>query len=193
MSSDPEGSRSVWRGARVRLRAFALADAAAYAAWDDDSDQARALGENPFPRAPEGDRVWAEREAAREPDRDDRRLVIADRAGLVIGDLTVHGCDPRVGSFSYGVTIAAAHRGHGYATEAIGLLLRYMFGERRYQRASVTIAAWKVASVALHERLGFTREGTLRRAGYTGGAFHDQYVYGLLGEEWAARSRESGD
>lgn len=141
----------------------------------------------PWPRSPEGDRRWAELEAERGATGDNVRLVIADATDMAVGDITTHDCDPRVGTFSYGISIAAAHRGQGYASEAIGLLFRYFFEERRYQKAWVIINAFNDASVALHERLGFTREGQLRRMTYTRGEFHDQFVYGLLREEWASR------
>ena len=177
---------SIWIGPRIYLRAFTLADSDVYSAWNADSDQDRALWEIPWPRSPDGDNRWAVSESERQPDGDNVRLVIANRDGVAIGDLTIHDCDRRVGTFSYGISVAAAHRGQGYATEALGLLLRYMFHERNYQRAWVLISAFNDASVALHERLGFTREGQLRRAAYTAGKFHDQYVYGLLREEWGA-------
>lgn len=183
---------SVWAGERIHLRAFSLADAAAYQAWDQDSDQARALWEIPWPRSPEGDHRWAEQETERGVTGDNRRLVVADSIDRVIGDITTHDCDPRVGTFSYGIGIAAAHRGQGFATEAIGLLLRYMFQERHYQKAWVTIFAFNAASIALHERLGFTREGQLRRMTFTRGEYHDQFVYGLLREEWEAQQSNDG-
>ena len=179
-----ETTTSIWMGERVHLRAFTLADSATYQAWNHDTDQARALWQIPWPRSPEGDERWAEREAKRGADGDNIRLVIADTDDRAIGDITTHDCDPRVGTFSYGVSIAAAHRGQGYATEALGLLFRYMFHERRYQKAWVVINAFNEASIALHERLGFTREGHLRRMTFSEGRFHDQYIYGLLREEW---------
>jgi len=40
--------------------------------------------------------------------------------------------------------------------------------------------------MALHERLGFTLEGRLRRMIYTEGTFHDKLIYGLTQEEFAA-------
>ena len=178
---------SVWTGPRIHLRAFSLADSEVYRAWNADSDQDRALWEIPWPRSPEGDRRWAAAESERQPGGDNIRLIIADRRDdVAIGDLTIHDCDRRVGTFSYGISVVADRRGQGHATEALGLLLRYMFHERNYQRAWVLISAFNDASVALHERLGFAREGQLRRAAYTAGQFHDQYVYGLLREEWEA-------
>jgi RimJ/RimL family protein N-acetyltransferase len=178
--------RSVWAGSRTHLRAFTLADADVYSAWNQDSDQARAIWEIPWPRSPEGDRRWAEAESERGASGDNIRLVIADGTDQAIGDITTHDCDSRVGTFSYGVSIAAAHRRQGYAAEALGLLFRYMFEERRYQRAWVIIDGFNAASVALHEQMGFTQEGRLRRATYTQGEYHDQYVFGLLREEWEA-------
>lgn len=179
---------SIWAGERIHLRAFTLDDAETYKSWNHDSDQARALWEIPWPRSPEGDRRWAEQEAERGATGDNVRLVIADVDDRAIGDITIHDSDARVGTFSYGVSVAAAHRGRGYATEVLGLLLRYMFHERRYQKAWVIINGFNEASIALHERLGFVREGQLRRMTYTHGQHHDQFIYGLLREEWEAQT-----
>lgn len=175
---------SIWTGERIHLRAFTLADSDVYSGWNHDSEQARALWEIPWPRSLEGDQRWAEAESERGPAGDNVRLVIADTSDQAIGDITTHDCDPRAGTFSYGVSIAAPHRGHGYAAEALNLVFRYLFHERRYQKAWVIINAFNRPSIALHERLGFTREGHLRRMTFTDGQFHDQYVYGLLREEW---------
>ena len=35
------------------------------------------------------------------------------------------------GTFRFGVAVGEQHKGHGYADEAVLLLLRYMFDERR--------------------------------------------------------------
>ncbi len=188
MGETPPPNSSIWAGERIHLRAFSLADAEIYQAWNHDSDQARALWEIRWPRSPEGDRRWAEQEAERGATGDNVRLVIADAHDRAVGDLTTHDCDARAGTFSYGVSVAADHRGQGYATEAIGLLLRYMFHERRYQKAWVIINGFNEPSITLHERLGFTREGQLRRMTYTRGQHHDQYILGLLREEWEAQT-----
>jgi RimJ/RimL family protein N-acetyltransferase len=79
---------------------------------------------------------------------------------------------------------AREHRRRGYATEAALLVLKYYFEELRYQKCLVGVHSNNPASVALHEKLGFVREGTLRRMVYTGGRFYDTYHYGMLSEEW---------
>ncbi|HET7095418.1 MAG TPA: GNAT family N-acetyltransferase, partial [Thermomicrobiales bacterium] len=62
--------------------------------------------------------------------------------------------------------------------------LRYFFDELGYQKAHVHVYAFNAASIRLHERLGFQREGRLRRMLFTGGQFHDVLVYGLTLEEF---------
>ena len=42
------------------------------------------------------------------------------------------------------------------------------------------------ASLALHDRMGFTREGTLRKNLFTQGRFFDEVVFGLLASECEA-------
>lgn len=180
-------ARSVWRGPRVRLRAFEAEDWETYHAWNADDEQTRNLDQIHVPQSAAAVRQWAEREATREPEGDNVRFVIESERGEVVGDITTHDCDPRVGMFAYGVSIKRDQRGQGYAREAIPLVLRYYFTEKRYQKVTVTIFSFNDASVRLHERLGFQLEGRIRRAAYTAGAHHDALVYGLTDEEFAER------
>lgn len=180
MTSSP----SVWQGQLVRLRAFAASDWEVYFAWDQDDEQARRLYTIPFPQSPAAVREWAEREASRTRDGDEFRFVIENRAGEMIGDLTTNRCDPRVGSFSYGIAIRRDHRRHGYAADAIPLVLRHYFHELRYQKATVSVYSFNTESARLHEKLGFTLEGRIRRMIYTNGQYFDELVYGLTVEEF---------
>jgi RimJ/RimL family protein N-acetyltransferase len=177
---------SIWTGNRIRLRAFELSDSRTYADWNVDTEQARALDFIHFPRSEQGDIDWAEREVRRERQGDDFRFTIEDQDGVVIGDLTVHHSDRRSGTFSYGISIAREYRRRGYASEAIRVMLRYYFDELRYQKVTAFIADFNAPSIRLHERLGFRREGQLRRMAYTRGQYHDQLVFGQLAEEFRA-------
>jgi RimJ/RimL family protein N-acetyltransferase len=179
--------RSLWQGPRVRLRAFVAEDWETYHAWNVDDEQARNLDQVHFPQSAAVARQWAEREAARGPEGDNFRFVIENEHGEVVGDLSTHDCDPRVGAFSYGISIRPDQRGKGYASEAIPLVLRYYFAEKRYQKVTVTIFSFNEPSARLHERLGFQLEGRLRRMTYTAGAHHDALIYGMTAEEFAAR------
>ncbi len=177
--------RSVaWTGRQVHLRRFRRDDAAVYHAWNGDDEQTRNLDQVPWPSDVAAVTRWAEAEAERVPDGDNIRLVIADLDDVAVGDITIHDADPRTGTFSWGVSIRPDVRGRGYANEALTLVLRYFFHERRYQKANAGIFAFNASSVRLHERLGFQLEGRQRRMTYTGGEYHDLLLYGLTREEF---------
>lgn len=177
-----------WRGRRVRLRAIEPADWAVYAAWNQDDEQARSLYNVPFPQSEEAARQWAQQEATRKPEDDAFRFVIENEHGEVVGDLTTHDCDRRVGTFSYGISIRQDQRRTGYAAEAIALALRYYFQELRYQKVTVSVYSFNDASIRLHDKLGFQLEGRLRRTIFTNGEHFDELVYGLTVEEFIAKS-----
>lgn len=75
-------------------------------------------------------------------------------------------------------------RGKGYGSEAVQLLVDYVFSHRTVERVGATSDVENPASWRLLERLGFRREGTMRRALFHHGAWHDVAVYGLTREEW---------
>lgn len=179
-------STSFWHGERVILRALEPADWAAYHAWNDDDDQARRLYFVPFPQSQEAARRWAEQIATTPSTDDTFRWVIANHAGAVVGDLTTNDCNRRMGTFSYGVSIAAAHRRKGYASEAIAIVLRYYFEELRYQKVNTVVYSFNEPSLRLHERLGFVVEGRQRRMIFSGGRYFDLILVGLTAEEFAA-------
>lgn len=130
---------------------------------------------------------FAEQAATSWPENDIFRFAIETVGGEMVGTLNTHSCEPRHGTFSYGIAIFRPHQRRGYASAAIELLLRYFFRELRYQKANVQIYSFNKPSMRLHESLGFQREGVIRRAIYTDGQFWDQVHYGITSEEWAAR------
>ena len=85
----------------------------------------------------------------------------------------------------------ASHRRQGYAAAAILVILRYYFQELRYQKVTIQMHSENEASRALHERLGFVREGAVRRAIFTGGRYLDELFYGMTVDEWQQRYGEA--
>ncbi len=180
---DEQGA-NFWQGKLVRLRGVEPSDAEAFARWNLDGEMAREL-----------DFVWppvslafikrdVEEMSLRKLEADAFTWVVEDAGAQAVGSVATHHCDRRAGVFRYGLSVAREHRRRGYATEAALLVLKYYFEELRYQKCLVGVHSDNHASVALHERLGFVREGTLRRMVYTGGRFHDLHQYGMLKEEW---------
>jgi RimJ/RimL family protein N-acetyltransferase len=103
------------------------------------------------------------------------------------GGISLHSVDCKNGVFSFGVVIDAPHRGKGYATDAVVILLRYGFQERRFQKCNSAAVHTNSASVALHRCLGFTEEGRRSRRWFYNGQYHDDVLFGMTAEEFEAR------
>jgi RimJ/RimL family protein N-acetyltransferase len=76
------------------------------------------------------------------------------------------------------------YHGEGYATEALALLLDHVFDAHDARGVEARVFSHNDASQALLDRLGFTREGELRENRFVEGAYRDEYIYGLLRDEW---------
>ncbi len=77
----------------------------------------------------------------------------------------------------------------GYATEAARSMVDFGFRELRLQRISSRCIADNLASARVLERLGFKREGRLRRNEFFKGRWWDTLLYALLAEEWQPASK----
>jgi len=71
--------------------------------------------------------------------------------------------------------------------DAVLLLLRFMFAERRYTKCTVGVYAGNAPSLAMHRQLGFVEEGRIRRFRFAAGQHEDLVYLGLTAEEFAAR------
>ena len=128
--------------------------------------------------------AWIEEASKKKPEGDKFQWVMENRDGEAVGSIDTHSCSLRDGTFSYGVNVAYDHQGKGYASEAILMVLHYYFEELRYQKATVEVYSFNEPSVKLHESLGFTHEGTLRRVVYSQGQYFDALYYGMTVEEF---------
>jgi RimJ/RimL family protein N-acetyltransferase len=182
--------RNAWRGTLVRLRAVEPEDWERYARDAAEDSEGQRFGYFiHFPQSNERARERTRELAALDLDQAERvPLAIEDLAtGELVGQVTAHGISRRNGTFEYGVSIFPEHRGKGFASEAIILLCRYFFDELRFQKVNATVYAFNEASIAMQRKLGFVEEGCIRRNLYTGGAYHDEYLFGMTAEEFRGR------
>ena len=75
------------------------------------------------------------------------------------------------------------HAGQGYTTEAVRLLVDYLFGTKKVNRISLLIVPENAPSQRIAEKCGFQLEGTARGALFTGGRSVDVFMYALLGDD----------
>ncbi|WP_245997056.1 GNAT family N-acetyltransferase [Streptomyces armeniacus] len=175
---------SLWRGESVLLRGFQASDWEYFQRFEENSEDARSVYRVVPPRSAEGHRRETEELAAKPVDEEEFALAVESLSGKeTVGAISTFGVDRRAGHFRYGVAIDRAHRHRGYATEAVGIVLDYMFLERRFHKCVAEVYAFNRTSLAFHGRLGFVREGLLREHEFFRGARQDVVVLGLLAAE----------
>lgn len=184
--------KNCFTGKRVRLRALEPQDVEIWVENDrnKDTDMSHCDDCIPLPR-PE----WMLRQdfperIKRESEMQSYRFVIENKEGQVVGSINAHSVDVRMGSFSYGLGIQEEFRHKGYASEAILLLMRFYFMELRFHKCNAAAYEFNEASIGLHDRLGFVREGRQREVGYTKGRYWDLIEFGMTKEEFEEKYSE---
>jgi len=70
--------------------------------------------------------------------------------------------------------------GRGYTTEAVTLIVDYLFATKKQHRIQLVIVPDNAPSRRVAEKCGFALEGTARGAFYNDGRNHDVLIYSLL-------------
>jgi RimJ/RimL family protein N-acetyltransferase len=180
-------SRRVLTTSRLILRRFRDSDARAFARYRSDRTVARFQSwDTPFPLGAALDFVRAA--AAADPARPGwfQYAIESRSAGDLVGDVGVHLHENRRQA-EIGFTLAVAHQGRGYATEAVGRVLTHLFTDAGLVRVSAECDARNDRSARLLERLGFRREGLRVRNTFAKGEWTDDLLFGLLAEDWPGR------
>lgn len=167
------------RTERLVVRRFAAGDVAAFAAYRSDPEVARYQAwDAPVPEAA-ARRLVAGFAAAEEGTSGWFQYAV-ECDGVLIGDVGICLDGNRLQA-EVGFTIARAHQGNGYATEAVRCVLDRVFAAG-VRRVSAECDARNTASARLLERLGFGLEGHRRRHTWLKGEWTDDFLYGLLAE-----------
>ncbi len=87
--------------------------------------------------------------------------------------------------FEIGYGTKPDERRRGYTTEAVRLLVDYLFTTlREIERIESVTDVDNVPSRRVLEKNGFKREGELRKRFFNKGQYRNDYMYSLLREEW---------
>jgi len=85
--------------------------------------------------------------------------------------------------------------GRGFVTEAVQLLVDYLFATKKQHRIHLVIVPENAASRRIADKCGFSLEGTVRGAFFNDGRNQDVLLYSLLRDDprpWRARIDAGG-
>jgi len=189
---DLDYSRYFWQGQKIRLRPLRTDDAERSFTGTLDSPARRllALGIE-LPTSVELLRPFLEKRAGCQDTQGEIIFAIETLEGVHVGGIALHSRDDKNGTFGFAVEVGREQRRRGYAQEAVGILLKYGFWERRYQKCNSACADVNEASIALHRSLGFVEEGRRRRHIFFNGQYHDEILFGITREEFDAVEEKS--
>ena len=112
-------------------------------------------------------------------------FLIQKKDGTRIGWMPHYVSSQNFGWIEIGYYLIPNERGKGYGTEATQIMVDYLFLTKDIPRIQAVINVHNKASQRVLEKAGFTKEGTLRKALWTGkGKWTDGYLFSILREEW---------
>jgi RimJ/RimL family protein N-acetyltransferase len=168
--------------ARLRLDALRGEDAEALLAYRGDPAVARFQGWKPTSLADA--RQFIETQHGLAPDTPGtwwQRAIRLRDSDALIGDLGLHFVDDK--TVEVGISLAPAKQRHGYAREALEVMLDFVFGGLRKQRVTARVEPRNFMCMRLLEGLGMRREAD------QGG----DVMFALDAGEWLAAPDEPGD
>ena len=196
MTVPPGGPRQVpfrpeypLRTQRLLLRPYAHGDVDGLYAYQRLPEVHRYLYTEPRTRA-EVEAIVAERAGLAVLTETDKAItLVAELAqtGELVGDCVLFWRSQEHEQGEVGYVFNPAYHGRGYATEAVGALLRLGFEGLGLHRIAGHLDARNTASARVLERAGLRREAHLVENEFVKGEWADELIYGILGREWEAR------
>lgn len=104
--------------------------------------------------------------------------------GALLGDIGIGFGVPGERQVEIGYRIHPDHQGHGYAREAVAVIIDYLIDTHGIHRFVGVVASANIASVKTLRALGFRQEGHFRQSFLCDGEWLDDDYYALLASEW---------
>lgn len=110
-----------------------------------------------------------------------RKFFIEKKGGTKVGVVNTF---PVGELLEIGFTLIADQRGKGYGTEAVTILVDYLFLSRDIVRVQAATDIRNIASQRVLEKVGFKKEGVVRKSMFIRVEWRDLLLYSVLREEW---------
>jgi len=118
-------------------------------------------------------------------------FIIENLQGENVGVVNLNSIDERNGTFSIGMQIDRDHRGKGFGTATLRLLLRYAFFECRLHKFNGSVLEGNVVSTVMLKKVGCREESRRRQTAFMDGRYRDEILYGLTCDEFAVQEQNT--
>ncbi|MGD2250767.1 MAG: GNAT family protein [Candidatus Methanofastidiosia archaeon] len=162
-------------GNLINIRVIEKEDLPVITAWSNDPEfggEFEPLEQNSLPEIEK----WYNNLGSKE-----KWFIIEKKDGTKIGQIMHAPAGPH---YTIGYIVVPEERGKGYCTEAVKILVDYLFLSTAVIRIQAGTDPENTASQRVLEKAGFTKEGVKRKCVYARGKWHDEVLYSILREEW---------
>jgi RimJ/RimL family protein N-acetyltransferase len=162
-------------GKNINLRVVEREDLPLWAEW---SNNLELLGR--FMWFPQQSRTELEKRYD-SPTPDTKWFFIEKKDGTKIGTVS-HFL--RGNLMEIGYALLPSERGKGYCSEAVKIMVDYLFLSKELMRVQAITDVDNFASQRVLEKAGFKKEGVLRKSAFIRGKWRDGCLFSILREEW---------
>ncbi|HUL39485.1 MAG TPA: GNAT family protein [Methanomassiliicoccales archaeon] len=114
-----------------------------------------------------------------------RPFIVEDKEGRKVGFIFYfYVLHPASRQLEVGYTFIPSERGKGYGTEALEIMVDFIFLTKDAVRLQAQTDPRNIASQRILEKAGFKKDGVLRKTFFVRGEWTDSWVYSILREEW---------
>ena len=164
-------------GKTVNLRVMEREDLALFAEWESNPKFYRELAVYPLRQQSKAN---LEKEYDKRPP-EENWFYIEKKDGTRIGAI-FHFLEGR--QLEIGYALIPSERRKGYGSEAATIIVDHLFLLKEIVRIQAHTDVENVASQGVLEKVGFKKEGTVRKYVFVNGKWRDALLYSILREEW---------
>lgn len=112
--------------------------------------------------------------------------------GQMIGELSISDIDENNSKAGFRISMNTIElTGKGFGTEAIQLVLKFVFEELKLNRLQLEVFSHNKRGIRAYEKLGFKQEGILRDSLYYNGEFSDEIIMSILHKEYINKTAQN--
>ena len=171
---------------RLKLRAVEVGDAQAIYAIFSDNEVTKYYDLESFTSLEQAESFIARMRERFEQEQGIRWAIVEQSSGNLVGTCGFNVWHSRNNSTVLGYDLNRSAWGKGYATEAVGAIVDYVFSQafnREINRIQALTIPENVASEKVLTKLGFVEEGLLRQYGFWKNTYHNMNSFSLLASD----------
>ncbi|MGE7781585.1 GNAT family N-acetyltransferase [Peribacillus sp. NPDC097264] len=123
-----------------------------------------------------------------DPSRHDLAICL-NESDQMIGELSISDMDEEDKKAGFRISMNTIElTGKGYGTEAIRLVLAFVFEELSLNRLQLEVFSHNLRGIRAYEKVGFIKEGILRESLYFKGKYSDEIIMAILKRDYEKMS-----